>query len=168
MAAPSSKLCITSPPAPTGPMIWPCSSSSWWWCVKKNLCSKLKNIKAATSVIIRYRDGRPTEEAIDRLSGSTSKKVMPIKAPDEKAKKYCKTPLNLTAPSPPARVDTNVIKASARSIRVIRMHYIGLLTDMSICGRSEGTDCQFPPSFICVLSSRGVIPVREERRGDLS
>jgi len=85
-------------------------------------------------VIIRYRAGSPTESAIDRLSGSTSKKVMPIKAPDENAKKYCKTPLNLTATSPPDKVDTKVMKASTNSIGVIKMNYIGVLIYLSNFG----------------------------------
>jgi hypothetical protein len=85
-------------------------------------------------VIHRYRAGRSIDAAIDRLSGSTSKKVMAINAPDENAKKYCKTPLNLTATSPPVKVDMKVMKASTSSIGVISMNYIGVLINMSSYG----------------------------------
>jgi hypothetical protein len=50
--------------------------------------------------------------ASSTLSGRTSKKVIAIKAPDEKAKKYCKTFLNFTAANPPNMVEVNVTKAN--------------------------------------------------------
>jgi hypothetical protein len=60
-----------------------------------------------------------TEPAIFRLSGKTSKKVMAINAPDEKAKKYCKTFLNLTATSPPIMVEAKVTNAITNKIGCI-------------------------------------------------
>jgi hypothetical protein len=61
-----------------------------------------------------------TEPAISKLSGNTSKKVIAIKAPDEKAKKYCKTPLNLTATNPPTIVDMKVTAAKTNRIGCIK------------------------------------------------
>jgi hypothetical protein len=49
--------------------------------------------------------------ARSRLSGKTSKKVIAINAPEEKAKKYCKTLLNLTATRPPIIVEAKVTSA---------------------------------------------------------
>jgi hypothetical protein len=82
--------------------------------VKKNLSTKLKNRKAATTAIIKVRTD--TGPAISKLSGKTSKKVMAIKAPDENAKKYCKIRLNLTATSLPTMVETNVTNANTNRI----------------------------------------------------
>jgi hypothetical protein len=55
-----------------------------------------------------------------RLSGNTSKNVIAIKAPDEKAKKYCKTRLNLTATNPPTIVDKKVTAANMNTIGCIK------------------------------------------------
>ena len=56
---------------------------------------------------------------MSRLSGKTSKKVIAIKAPDENAKKYCKTFRNFTAANPPNIVETNVTAANMNRIGCI-------------------------------------------------
>jgi hypothetical protein len=77
---------------------------------------------------------------------------MAIKAPDENAKKYCKTPLNLTATSPPVKVDMNVMKASTNNVGVIRMHYIGVVINLSIYGINLRSKRGMPCSHIVMAS----------------
>ena len=65
--------------------------------------------------------GRLIEFAMDKLSGSKSRKETAIQVPAAEAKKYGREALNFKIIKPPIRVETKVARAKRRTIEFIFM-----------------------------------------------